>query len=194
MKKIALATHNQGKIEEIKPRLTLLGYDVFTLDDFDVKPIEETGRTFKENALIKAKALRSVTNFMVLADDSGLEVDALNNRPGVYSSRYSALGTDQANNEKLLKDMSDVLDRSATFKTVMVVIDEANKNHVFEAALHGYIHTALEGLDGFGYDPLFIPVGHNETLASLGLSVKQQISHRKKCLDKVLRFLETYNQ
>lgn len=194
MRKIAIASHNEGKIEEIKPRLSMLGYDVYTLKDFDFKTIEETGKTFKKNALIKARALKKVTNFMVLADDSGLEVEALGGKPGVYSARYSSLGTDQANNEKLLKDMADITDRSAAFKTVMVVIDEQNQEYLFEADLHGYIHTAQEGEHGFGYDPIFIPVGHYDTLACLGPKIKQKISHRKKCLDKVLTFLEDINR
>ncbi len=190
MKKIVLATRNEGKIEEIRPHLASLGYEVFGLEDFDVAVIEETGSTLKDNAIIKARHTQRVTNFMVLSDDSGLEVEALDGKPGVLSARFSTEGTDEANNRFLLRKMADKTNRSARFKTVMVLRDEEGYEHVFEGVLNGYIHTAMEGSEGFGYDPLFIPVGHTETLASLGLSVKNRISHRKKCLNKVIEFLK----
>jgi len=190
VKKIVIASHNQGKIDEIKPHLLMLGYEVYGLDDFGIDPVEETGRTLKENAILKARHTARLSNFMILADDSGLEVDALGGKPGVFSSRYSLEGTDEANNLYLLDKMSDKLNRTARFRTVMVLKDEQGYEYVFEGVLHGYIHTALEGDKGFGYDPLFIPVGHHETLGVLGPRIKDEISHRKKCLDKVIHHLK----
>ena len=190
MKKIVLATSNQGKIEEIRPHLIKLGFEVYGLDDFNLSNAKEIGKTMKENAVIKARHVSRVTNFMVLSDDSGLEVEALNGKPGVFSSRFSSKGDDLSNNQLLLKKMTNHTNRRARFKTVMVLKDETGKEHIFESVLDGYIHTALEGDGGFGYDPLFIPVGHHETLARLGFHVKDKISHRKKCLLKVIDHLK----
>lgn len=184
-----IASENQGKIEEIRPHLAHAGFEVYSMADFDVPPVDETGTTLLENALIKARALKNVTNFMVLADDSGLMVEALGGKPGVYSSRYAKHGDDDANNQKLLTNMADKNNRFAQFKTVIVIIDQDDKEYVFEGELSGYIHTVLEGEHGFGYDPLFIPVGYHKTLASLPPSVKTRISHRKQALDQVLVFL-----
>ncbi len=189
MDKIVIASKNQGKIDEIKPHLSHLGFEVFSMVDFDVPDIDETGHTLKENAFIKARTVKKITNYMVLADDSGLMCDALGGKPGVYSARYAEKGNDHANNLKLLEHMADKSNRSAKFLTVMVLIDEHEKEFMFEGTLPGYIHTALEGEEGFGYDPLFIPVGHTATLAQLGDKIKHRISHRKKALDQVIDFL-----
>ena len=192
MKRIVVATHNEHKLKELAPPLEQLGYDVHSLKDFQTPPVvEETGDSFKENALKKARAVRLKTSAMVLADDSGLEVDALHGRPGVHSKRFSKAGTDEANNRRLLALMEDKRDRTATFRTVMVLIDEAGTAHVFEGELPGYIHTAEEGCEGFGYDPVFIPAGQSSTLAALGMEVKNRISHRRRCLAKVLAYLKT---
>ncbi len=190
MKHIVLATQNANKIDEIAPHLEYLHYTVDTLADFagDVV-IKEKGSTLEENALLKARALRTHTSAMVLADDSGLEVDALGGKPGVMSKRFSNEGTDDANNRLLLEKMANERNRRATFKTVMALIEEDGSEHIFEGTLPGYIHTALEGEEGFGYDPLFIPVGYSKTLAALGMDVKNTISHRRKCLERVLQFL-----
>jgi len=153
MKKIVLATANQGKIEEIRPHLIKLGFEVYGLNDFNLSSPKEIGKTMKENAMIKARHVARVTNFMVLSDDSGLEVEALNGKPGVFSSRFSSKGDDLSNNQLLLKKMSTHTNRRARFKTVMVLKDETGKEHLFESVLDGYIHTALEGEGGFGYDP-----------------------------------------
>jgi XTP/dITP diphosphohydrolase len=191
MKKIAIATRNEHKLREYQSMLEHLKFEVFSLVDFPIKDIEETGETFFENARIKAKALRKHTNIMVLADDSGLEVDALGGRPGIHSKRFSDEGTDDANNQKLLDLMSNQFDRTARFVTAVCVIDESGNTKRFEGELHGYIHTACEGEHGFGYDPLFIPVGYNKTLAELGDDVKNRISHRARCLHKVLDYLDS---
>ncbi len=191
MRKIVIASRNEGKIDEIRPYLVSIGYKVYSLSDFDSEDVRETGATFRQNALIKARAARRVTNFMILAEDSGLEVDALNGKPGVYSARFSESGTDEANNVLLLKKMEDKINRRARFISVMVLKLEDDEEMVFTGSLDGYIHTVTEGDAGFGYDPLFIPVGHCDTLSTLGPDRKTRISHRRKALDAVLRYLKT---
>ncbi len=190
MPKIMIATENKGKLKEYENLLKPLNYEVFSLFDFPGLNIVESGTTFAENALLKAKTLRKRTNELVLADDSGLEVTALNNRPGVYSKRFSKQGTDAANNQKLLEVMQSEADRSARFVTVIVLLDKNQNAHYFKGILEGYIHTKIEGEHGFGYDPLFIPAGYHQTLAELDLSVKNSISHRAKALRKVLEYLQ----
>ncbi len=189
MEKIILATANKGKLKEYENLLKPLKYEVFSLFDFPDLTIIESGTTFEENALLKAKTLRKRTSEMILADDSGLEVTALNNLPGVYSKRFSKEGTDEANNRKLLDVMQSKIDRSARFITVIVLLDKNNQEHYFKGILEGYIHTTLEGENGFGYDPLFIPAGYHQTLAELDLGVKNKISHRAKALKQVLEYL-----
>lgn len=192
MKKIAVATANLGKLQEYEKMLEPLGFEVFSLRDFQIDEIEETGDTFLKNALIKAHALKRHTREMVIADDSGLEVAHLNNQPGVFSKRFSKEATDQANNALMLEKMQDAYHRDAKFVCVIVLIDKEGHMESFRGELHGYIHTALEGEEGFGYDPLFIPVGYTKTLAELGLSEKNKISHRFKALNKVIDYLNKH--
>ena len=189
MKHIVIATYNEGKLEEIKPSLLSFGYTVHSMGDFPHMKIKEDGKTLKDNAIIKARAVSQITNFKVLADDSGLEVEALEGAPGVHSARFSSSGTDADNNARLLKLMEDKTNRRAWFKTVMVLKNEAGEERVFEGRLDGYIHTASEGLEGFGYDPVFIPAGHNQTLAQLGDAVKRSISHRQLALNRLTAHL-----
>lgn len=189
MEKIILATANKGKLKEYENLLKPLKYEVFSLFDFPDLTIIESGTTFEENALLKAKTLRKRTSEIILADDSGLEVAALNKLPGVYSKRFSKEGTDDANNHKLLEVMQTKTDRSARFVTVIVLLDKDNQEHYFKGILEGYIHTTMEGTNGFGYDPLFIPAGYHQTLAELDLSIKNKISHRAKALKQVLEYL-----
>lgn len=189
MKRIVVATRNEGKLNEIRPALTQLGYEVYSLLDYDMPDIEETGRTLRENALIKARTIRKVTDYSVLADDSGLEVEALKGAPGVHSKRFSDSARDHDNNELLLKKMANKENRAAAFKTIMVLITKDDKEYAFEGTLHGYIHTVMEGSEGFGYDSVFIPVGHSKTLATLGMKVKNEISHRRRALRQVVEFL-----
>ena len=190
MKRIAVATKNEAKLKEIRPALTHLGYELYSLLDFDMPDIEETGRTLRENALLKARAVRRTTDYIVLADDSGLEVEALGGAPGVHSKRFSDSAQDQDNNLLLIKKMATKENRAAAFKTIMVLIMPDDREFSFEGTLHGYIHTSIEGEEGFGYDSVFIPVGHSKTLATLGMDVKNGISHRRRALRKVADFLK----
>ncbi len=190
MDQLVIATHNAHKLDEYRLLLEPLKIEVYSLADFHIDEIKETGETFAHNARLKARAVKKHTDMLVLADDSGLEVEALHGLPGVHSKRYSAAATDQANNAKLLQAMSQATNRAARFVAVVCLIDEAGEEHLFEGELHGYIHTAEAGNGGFGYDPVFIPVGHTATLAELGMATKNKLSHRARVLRKVLHFLE----
>ncbi|WP_316805754.1 non-canonical purine NTP diphosphatase [Pedobacter agri] len=188
MKKLVFATNNQHKTEEI--RLALSGqYEVLNLQDIgcDVD-IPETADTFEGNASIKSKYV--VENFKLdcFADDSGLEVEALNNEPGVYSARYSG-GRDSLENIQLvLRKLEGKLNRKARFKTVISLMLNG-ENHIFEGVINGVIRTALSGSKGFGYDPIFQPEGYDVTFAEMDMAEKNKISHRAIALRKMIEFL-----
>ncbi len=187
---LVIASSNEGKIEEIKPSLLSLGFKVLTLRDFPHVPINEDGQTFRENAVKKARAVATLTKFPVIADDSGLEVDALSGAPGVHSKRFSHSGLDDDNNARLLSLMENKTNRRACFKTIIVLKESSGDERIFEGRLDGYIHTVSEGESGFGYDPVFIPVGYHKTLAQLGSTHKQSMSHRQKALSRLTAYLK----
>jgi XTP/dITP diphosphohydrolase len=150
----------------------------------------EDGDTFAANALIKALAVRKHTDFDILADDSGLEVHALNLAPGVRSARYSGNGAkDSQNNEKLLRELGNQTDRRAAFVCALVYWEKEGVPQTFIGKLHGQIARSPRGAFGFGYDPLFIPDGFSESLAELGPETKNQISHRARALAKLKEYL-----
>ena len=191
MKEIVVASKNEHKIIEISNILTPLGYKVLSLFDFDDFPeIIEDGNTFKENALIKAKTLALHLNKTVIADDSGLEVFALNNEPGIYSARYSGINKSyNDNNELLLKNLKDIENRKARFVTSMCVY-YMDKDPIFvEDYLYGEISKDYIGNNGFGYDPIFYVPHLNKNLAELSLEEKNKISHRALCLKQLIRYL-----
>ncbi|NOS85723.1 MAG: XTP/dITP diphosphatase [Ignavibacteria bacterium] len=195
MKKIFIASTNKGKISEIRSYLAPMGYELFSLlDNPGIPDIEETGLTFEENALIKAKAVFDVVKIPVLADDSGLEVDLLGGRPGVYSARYSGEGaTDEKNVTKLLNELGDnVKNRTARFRCVIALYDGMNERF-FDGVCEGNITFHPKGKDGFGYDPVFMPIGYQQTFSELGVDVKNTISHRGKALLSLVKFLELEN-
>jgi len=189
-KKLFIATKNMGKMAEYERLLEPLGFELFSLADLDIGEIEETEDTFEGNARIKARAVRALTKEMILADDSGLMVDALDGKPGIHSKRFSKEATDEANNQRLLKTMENESERSAKFVAVICLYLKNGEMRMFRGECHGYIHTACEGTNGFGYDPLFIPLNYTNTLAELGPEVKNKISHRKKAIDKLLSYIE----
>ncbi len=191
MKKIIIATRNPDKLQEYQSMFEHLKFELFSLADFDMPDVEETADNFFDNAVLKAKAVRRVARECVLADDSGLEVNALNGLPGVKSKRFSEAGTDRANNEKLLKLMENEVERQARFVTTICLIEKNGDIKRFEGELHGYIHTACEGENGFGYDPLFIPVGYTKTLAELDSEIKNKMSHRARCFQQVVDHFES---
>ena len=193
MKEIVIATKNKHKIIEMKKVLEPLGYTVFTLFDYDEFPdIVEDGTTFEENALKKAKCLADYLHKTVLADDSGLEVFALSNDPGVYSARYSGINKSyEDNNRLLLKNLLGINNREARFITTMCLYTEGKKPVFFEDYLYGEISKEYAGTNGFGYDPIFYLPNLNKNLAEISLEEKNIISHRGKCLLKLINHLKT---
>lgn len=196
MKKIFVATRNEGKVKEIRSYLAPMGYEIFSLIDVPEFPeIEETGSTFEENALIKAKALFNLVKIPVIADDSGLEVDLLDSRPGVYSARFSGDdATDERNNSKLLEELGDsgLNERTAIFRCVIALYDGLSVRY-FEGTCEGNIAFQFKGTNGFGYDPLFVPRGYTQTFAELDVKIKNRISHRGKALQSLVKYLELEN-
>ena len=186
MTSIVIASGNEGKIAEISQALKGTEMVMRALSDYsDVPPVEEDGQTYLDNALKKAKSYSVFTGEIVLADDSGLEVDCLNGEPGIYSARYAGLhATDEENNRKLLHKLGDVdLDkRGATFRCVLVLYDPNGRFHSFEGTWRGVIMTEPAGNRGFGYDPLFYDPEQGKTAAQLDPDVKNRISHRAKAL------------
>lgn len=183
MKKILIASNNAGKIAEFKTMFAPLGIDVISLKEAGINSDpEETGLTFIENALIKARNGAKLSGLPTLADDSGLVVPALNGEPGIYSARYSDDATDEANNIKLLQKMHHLTDeaRAAYFKAVLVLIrDEKDPVPIIaEGEVHGFITDEVSGKGGFGYDPLFYYVDKSQTFGELSSAEKNKISHR----------------
>ncbi len=181
-----LASNNQGKISELK---SLLNIDIKSLNDLGLDDdIEEFGLTFEQNALIKAQAIAAkFPDAIVISDDSGLEVKALNHAPGVYSKRFSGATTDvdATNNNFLLEKMAGATDRSARFRTVLCVYSEKySLCHFFNGIVEGKISTAIEGENGFGYDPLFIYQG--TSFANMSKEQKSSVSHRGNALRKLV--------
>lgn len=186
---IVIATNNAGKAREFRAIFEPKGLTVKTLADFpNLKQVVETGMTFTENATLKATAVAHETQLPVLADDSGLMVDALNGEPGIYSARYAGDHDDVKNNEKLLANLEGVpaAKRGAAFHTSLVLIKPDGKKLVATGEVRGEILTAPRGHDGFGYDPLFYVPEERLTFAEMGLATKNQHSHRAKAVAAML--------
>lgn len=192
--KLVLATKNAGKVVEFRRILDEFGaknLEVVGLDSFpDIGEIEETGNTFAENSLLKARTICKLTGLPALADDSGICVDALDGAPGLYSARYSGAG-DVANNEKLLRELKDVPEqkRTAYFICVAAYVQPDGFEHVEEGRFYGKITTEVRGSGGFGYDPLFQPDGLNCTSAELSAQEKDAISHRGKAMRAIAPYI-----
>ncbi|BEH10210.1 MULTISPECIES: XTP/dITP diphosphatase [Geobacter] len=186
MTRLVVATRNKGKLREIAAILDGLPFTLLSLDDFPGFPeVEEDGETFEENALKKASAAANVTGLPALADDSGLVVDALGGRPGVYSARYSGeTASDEANNAKLLRELASVPyeERTAAFRCAIALCSPEGKRYTFSGELQGVILDSPRGTEGFGYDPLFFVSEKGATMAELPLEVKNVISHRGRAL------------
>ncbi|WP_394404677.1 nucleoside-triphosphate diphosphatase [Streptococcus sp. 20-1249] len=188
---ILIATKNEGKTKEFRSFFEKLGYQVENLNNYpDLPDVAETGMTFEENARLKAETIAQLTRKMVLADDSGLKVDKLGGLPGVWSARFSgADATDEANNAKLLHELSMVFeqkDRTAQFHCCLVIAAPERDSLVVEADWEGYIAFEAKGEHGFGYDPLFIVGETGKRSAELTVEEKNKISHRAKALNKLL--------
>lgn len=193
LKELIIATGNAHKVEEISAMLDIPGFVVKSLADVGVElDVEETGETFRDNALIKAMAAVQMTGLPVLADDSGLEVDALDGRPGVRSSRFAhEQATDQENNAHLLELLDAVVweERTARFRCVMALVVPERDEQFVEGACEGIIDLEEKGSHGFGYDPLFFIPEFNKTLGELGPEVKNRISHRAKAVEALKEIL-----
>ena len=195
MKRIILASNNLKKIKEIKEILKGYPYEIYSLKDMDIDiDVEEDGLTFEENAKKKAVEIhqylvnKEESNFIVLSDDSGLEVDCLNGEPGVYSARYAGEhGNDYKNNLKLLQEMKDFKgdERSARFVCVIAVVFEDGNVKTVRGEVEGYIIEEIKTEGGFGYDPLFFYKGFNKTFGEATPQEKNAISHRGNALKKL---------
>lgn len=188
MQKLVIATNNEGKAKEYKKMFNPLGLDIVTLRDFLPMQINENGTSFEENATIKATTVMHKLNLPVLADDSGLMVDALNGEPGIHSARYAGDHNDQANRTKLLTELKDIPDdkRTAHFHTTIVALKPNGKKLVANGRVDGHILHTEKGANGFGYDPLFYVDSLNCSMAELTPDQKNKISHRGNALRNLM--------
>ncbi|MBH0069691.1 RdgB/HAM1 family non-canonical purine NTP pyrophosphatase [Pseudoalteromonas sp. NZS100] len=192
-KTLVLATGNPGKVKELANMLSSLNINVVPQSDFNVGEVAETGTTFVENAIIKARHAAKITGMPAIADDSGLEVDGLNGAPGVYSARFAGPGaSDQDNIDKLLVDLGDNPIRSARFWCVLVLMRHADDPTplICSASWEGEITLTQNGNGGFGYDPVFFVAEKNCTSAALTKEQKNAVSHRGQALQKLLLELQ----
>lgn len=188
---LLLGTRNEGKLSELRELLVdLEGVELLTFHDRPFQPVAETGLSFEENARLKARAICAETGLPVLAEDAGLEVDALEGEPGIHSARFAGVPVNyERNNTLLLERLAGVRDRKARFIAVAVLRFPDGREFVSEGILTGRIARKLEGEGGFGYDPLFIPDGFSRTLAEMTLVDKNRISHRRRAIEGIKQVL-----
>ncbi len=190
MKNIVFATNNKNKLQEIR---AIAGeeYNILSLSEINCHDdIPETAATLEGNALIKARWVKNKYGYDCFADDTGLEVDALDGRPGVYSARYAGEDCNSERNiDKLLGELAGKADRNAHFRTVIALI-EGDEVHEFEGRIDGTIATSRHGEGGFGYDKVFVPEGERRTFAEMKAEEKNAISHRAKATEKLIAFLK----
>ncbi len=194
MKKILFATNNQNKVKELRETLAKMGFELLTNRDLDNPPeVVENGRTFEDNAVLKAHALATYSNLPTIADDSGLMVDKLNGQPGVRSARYAGDHNDAKNNAKLLAELGGVPTekRTATFYSTIVVSypGKFDQDLIVTGSTDGLITTIPQGKNEFGYDPLFYIPGKKKTYAEMTVAEKNEISHRGKALKQITALL-----
>ncbi len=191
--KLVFATNNQHKLDEIR-KITAGYAEIISLSDIDCHDdIPETADTLEGNALQKARYIKEKFGYDCFADDTGLEVEALDNAPGIYSARYAGAGHDsEANMNKLLSEMKDKTNRKARFRTVIALILNG-KEYTFDGIVRGSIITEKRGNSGFGYDPVFMPDNYTQTFAEMGDDTKNRISHRARAVMKLTSFLSDYN-
>jgi XTP/dITP diphosphohydrolase len=189
-KNLIFATNNKHKLEEVREILDS-GFRILSLEEINCfEDIPETADTLEGNALLKARFVKQKYGYDCFADDTGLEIKALNNAPGVYSARYAGEAKDsKANMLKALDELKGKTDRSARFRTVIALII-GNNEYLFEGIVKGCIIEEAKGTAGFGYDPVFVPDGFSETFAELGTEVKNKISHRAEAVIKLKHFLD----
>ena len=196
MKKLVFATNNKHKLAEVR---AILGnkFDILSLSDINChEDLPETANTLEGNARQKALYINQQYHYDCFADDSGLEVEALQGAPGIYSARYAALeGTgeahdSQANMNRVLRELEHTDNRNAQFHTVICLILD-NQEYLFDGIIKGLINREKRGTEGFGYDPIFQPEGYSKTFAELGDDVKNTVSHRAKAVQKLVDFLQS---
>ncbi|MDD4514767.1 non-canonical purine NTP diphosphatase [Massilibacteroides sp.] len=189
--KIVFATNNKHKLEEVR-KIVAGKIEIVSLEEISCfEDIPETADTLEGNALLKANYIKNKFGLNCFADDTGLEVEALNNAPGVFSARYAGTAHDsEANMKKLLSELTDKENRKARFRTVIALIIE-NDTLLFEGIVNGSIGTEKKGENGFGYDPVFIPEGYTQSFAELGDEIKNKISHRAEAVHKLNDYLNT---
>lgn len=195
MKQIIIATKNQGKAKEFKQFFAPYNINAISLLEMsnEISDVEETGTTFIENAIIKAEAMRDLLQQPILADDSGLEIDALDGRPGVYSARYAGEEkNDQANIDKVLQELEGIplQKRTARFVCVLAIARPGEDTIYRTGYCEGLIGLTQKGENGFGYDPIFIPSGYSSTMAQLSSVDKNKISHRSNALKQLEKWLK----
>lgn len=191
MDKLVIASRNTHKIGELQQLLAPLGIKVYSALDFpELEEVDEDQPTLEGNALKKARYVRNKTGLPALADDTGLEVEALHGAPGVFSARYAGeTATYQDNVHKLLKELENSSNRSAQFRTIVALVTPENEV-TFEGVVKGEILSQQRGTGGFGYDPVFKPEGYEHTFAELDPAVKNKISHRGRAIQKFVDFLQ----
>ncbi|MFZ1679273.1 MAG: RdgB/HAM1 family non-canonical purine NTP pyrophosphatase [Saprospiraceae bacterium] len=191
IREILFASNNNHKVEEIRFLLPD-GYSLLGLRDINwTMEIPEPFETYEENAKAKAYFVFDRTGMNCFADDSGLEIDVLDGRPGVFSARYGGIERDSVvNMQKVLSELKDQSNRSARFHSVIAYLDESKEMHVFKGKVEGTIAHTPAGHGGFGYDPIFIPEGFDQTFGQLPDSLKNKISHRAVAMEKFISFLE----
>ena len=189
--KIVFATNNSHKLSEIR-QIFGSDFEILSLNDIDChEDIPETADTIEGNALQKAQYIYDHYHLCCFADDTGLEVDALGGAPGVHSARYAGEGHDsEANMQKLLAELGENNNRKARFRTIIALIEEEGGIKTFEGIVEGHIAYEKSGHAGFGYDPLFIPEGYDQSFAELGIELKNKISHRARAVAKLEEYLK----
>lgn len=193
--RILIATTNRGKVREFTELTYGLGLEFCTAADVGIDlDVDETGSTFNENAAIKAIEYSLATGMLAIADDSGLVIDALDGRPGVLSARYGGLDLDFEKRMRLVLDeMDDARDRSARFVCSIALADsDGNVVVTVDGKCEGTIAAAITGDGGFGYDPIFIPTGFDQTFGELSSDIKNSISHRREAIRKIIPFLQDF--
>jgi len=197
MREIIIATHNKGKVKEFKQLLSDLPITIYSLHDFpDIPEVEETGTTFHENAQLKAETIANKLGKPVMADDSGLVIQALDGAPGVYSARYAGeKADDQENIEKVLEQLAKAQNKERTAYFICVLaLAIPNKETIFhEGKCYGEITEKPIGENGFGYDPIFVPNGYEHTFAEIDASIKNKLSHRYHALLAMRQYLLDQN-
>ena len=193
--KLIIASNNKGKIREYKDIFEPRGFHVRSQGEENIcLEVEETGSTFEQNAVLKARAIWAISRCCVISDDSGLEVEALDGEPGIYSARYKGLGTEHERRLAVLKGLEGSDNRRARFVTCICFIEENGEEHLFTGTWNGEIAMKEEGTNGFGYDPIFLSEdGNGKTTASLPLSFKETYSHRAKAVRSLISWLQSRN-